>query len=286
MCRSPVKATLSPLPLGIEVVLRRRRDTQRLPAGEGVRRIEAGSTALLLPCNSGAPAVIPRALVALPPCVRANERRRVQASDARPGRQAGVHRSVIAPTPLLRLWLEFPATEQMSSAQRALRFPRGGGGRPCLWRSGRDRPDSRTWTHTARGNRRPVARTPTHSRGRRLHAAQAMTTLWRRTSRPWRAGCSTRSSPRATACASIETTGQLAVTSAQRPWVGSPGCRPRTPRSWPKPTGNGGNPWVSRPTALMRSACKPRHSAGPFPVSENRGVPGSSPGLAIRRSAC
>jgi hypothetical protein len=68
--------------------------------------------------------------------------------------------------------------------------------------------------------------------------------------------------------------------------TGSPGFRPRTPRSWPKPTGNDGNPRVSRPTAPVRTACKPGRSARPFPVTENRGVPGSSPGLAIGRSAC
>ena len=138
----------------------------------------------------------------------------------------------------------------------------------------------------ARGNRRPLASQAERSRGRRLHPAQAMTTSWLRTSRRWRAGCSARSSPRATSCASIETTGQPAVTSAQVPRAGSPRFRPRAPRSWPKPTGNGGNPRVSRPIACVRSACKPRHSARPLPVPENRGVPGSSPGLATSQRPC
>jgi hypothetical protein len=63
----------------------------------------------------------------------------------------------------------------------------------------------------------------------------------------------------------------------------SPTFRPRAQRSWPKPTGNGGNPRVSRPTAPLRSARKSRHSTRLFPVPENRGVPGSSPGLAITK---
>jgi hypothetical protein len=39
-------------------------------------------------------------------------------------------------------------------------------------------------------------------------------------------------------------------------------------------------PPASSRTALVRRACKPAPSTHPFPVPENRGVPGSSPGLA------
>jgi hypothetical protein len=59
--------------------------------------------------------------------------------------------------------------------------------------------------------------------------------------------------------------------------------RPRAPRWWPKPARIRVEPQVSRRDRPSHMPCKPAPLPDQALVTENRGVPGSSPGLAIKK---
>ena len=65
-------------------------------------------------------------------------------------------------------------------------------------------------------------------------------------------------------------------------WTSDPAWSPKRRRNRPKPTAQRRDTVVFKPPICRRSAALAAESRLP----ENRGVPGSSPGLAIRRSAC
>ncbi len=60
--------------------------------------------------------------------------------------------------------------------------------------------------------------------------------------------------------------------------------RPRGTRSWPKPARSRTKLRASERLRATQTPCKPASSTGLYQVPENRGVPGSSPGLAIGKS--